>query len=169
MCEFLSWIEKDGNVYYLTYRDIYNTKRGKELRDYCKNKDDYIGHGAIRHYYDNFVGGKKRECTDFSTPNRFPTEIVSAVKKGEFRGLRTPVELLSAEGRKVYDAATAEAQKVYYAATAEPQKVYDAVMAEPQKVYDAATAEAQKVYYAAIDKEFWDLFKVKKNRNPLWR
>ena len=196
MCEFISWIEKDGQVYYLTYRDIYHTRRGKELRDYCKSKDDLIGHGAIRFYYDNFVGGEDKECTDFSTPDNFPPEIVEDIKKGRMAGLDIfPTKLLLdkiiyrnkayAEREKAYaewKKADAERKK----ADAEREKAY----AEWEKAYakwKKADAEREKAYaerekadaeWKKADAEWekadnqkwgWMQFKIVKNRNKLWR
>ena len=90
MCEFVSWIEKDGEVLFLTGEDVFHTKRGRELQKYCKSKDDLTGHGAIRWYFGKddvpLAGGKERECINFSTPNNFPKAIVKAIKCGEMAG-----------------------------------------------------------------------------------
>ena len=91
MCDFVSWIEKDDEVLFLTGQDVFNTKRGKELQRYCGSKDDLTGHGAIRWYFGNhegnevvpLKGGKERECTDFSSPDKFPKQIVKSIKRGE--------------------------------------------------------------------------------------
>ena len=40
MCEFISWIKKDGLTLYLTHDDIYNTKKGKELQKFCGCEED---------------------------------------------------------------------------------------------------------------------------------
>lgn len=93
MSEFASWIEKDDRVYFLVANQIFNTTRGKALQKYCLSSDDYNGHGAIRYYY-GFYGGDNRECTDFSTPNNFPPEIVDAIKKGKFKGVASFPEVL---------------------------------------------------------------------------
>ena len=119
MCEFISWIEKDKDVLFLTYNDIYNTKRGKELQVHCKNPDDLTGHGAIRFYY-SLKNGTEKECTDFSTPDNFPAEIVKAVKKGLFAGLGVGEGLLTAgayaEYLKIQQPAYAEYEKIQQAA-----------------------------------------------------
>ncbi|MCR4293602.1 MAG: hypothetical protein NUV76_12085 [Candidatus Kuenenia sp.] len=85
------------------------------MRDFCKNKDDYIGHGATRFYYD-FDGGMNRECTDFSDPANFPTEIVVDIKAGKFRGLGITGKLLRrsalAEYKKIRQSALEEYEKV---------------------------------------------------------
>ncbi len=85
MCDFISWIEKNDEILFLTYDDVYNTKRGKELREFSESKDDLVGHGAIEFYYD--IGrGKHCECTNFSTPSNFPSKIVEAIIGGK-RGM----------------------------------------------------------------------------------
>lgn len=115
MCEFISWIEKNNEILFLDYHDIYETKRGKELREFCVNPDDLVGHGAIRHYY-SIVGGKERECTDFSSPKNFPPKIVAAIKAGKFAGLGVSEQLLN-------EPALAEYQKIQQPAWAEYQKI----------------------------------------------
>jgi hypothetical protein len=95
MCEFVSWIEKDGAILFLTGNDVFNTKWGKELREHCGNDDDLVGHGAIRYYYNlSSDTGINKECTDFTKPSNFPDEIVKAIKNGEMRGFSFPPGLL---------------------------------------------------------------------------
>ena len=82
MCDFVSWIEKDGKCWFLTDKDI-QSKRGKEYRDYNPNLEDIGGHGAIR-WFHNLKGGKEKECTNFYKPSNFPNEIAAAIKQGKF-------------------------------------------------------------------------------------
>ena len=99
MCEFISWKEvttadgKDVEILFLTYDDIYNSKRGRKLQKFT-TPDDFIGHGAIDFFYDLNGKGIDKECTDFSSPNNFPPIIVDAIKKGKFYLLGTPKALL---------------------------------------------------------------------------
>ena len=152
MCEFVSWIEKDGKNYFLTSADL-ASKRGIELREHCGDDDDLVGHGALRWFYGGFEGGVQRECTDFSTPLNFPAEIVEAIKAGKFRGMGCPVGLLNdaawAECVKIVDPARAERDKIVNAAWAEFDKIVDPARAEFDKVVDPARAEYDKVRYAA--------------------
>ena len=141
MCEFVSWIEKDGKNYFLTSADL-ASKRGIELREHCGDDDDLVGHGALRWFYGGFEGGVQRECTDFSTPLNFPAEIVEAIKAGKFRGMGCPVGLLN-------DAAWAECVKIVDPARAERDKIVNAAWAEFDKIVDPARAEYDKVRYAA--------------------
>ena len=189
MCEFISWIEKDGKNYFLTSADL-ASKRGIELREHCGDDDDLVGHGALRWFYGGFEGGVQRECTDFSTPLNFPAEIVEAIKAGKFRGMGCPVGLLNdaaraerdkivdaarAEFDKIVDAARAEYNKIVNAARAERDKIVDPARAERDKIVDPARAEFDKIvdparaeYDKVVDKTLWDLFMIIENRNPAW-
>ena len=149
MCNFVSWIEKDKLNYFLTPEQIYNTQRGKELQKWSRNiEDDKLGHGAIRWYY-NLEGGEDRECIDFSKPDNFPPEIVSAIKDGRMLGMAVVRELLTkkaqAEYNKVCETALTEYNKVWGAARAEYNKVRETAWAEYEKVCDPAWAEYKKV------------------------
>jgi hypothetical protein len=126
---------------------VFNTKEGKELQKYCGNNRDYIGHGAIRHYFGNFTGGIEHEYTDFSSPDNFPKEIVEAIKAGQFRGLGIDEGLLTKK------------------AWAEYNKIEQPARAEYEKIRQSARAEYDKIKQSA----FWDLFKNKKNRPKCWR
>jgi hypothetical protein len=117
MCHFVSWVESGKAVFYLTHKQVWETERGKELREHCGNKEDYVGHGAIRFYYKlGEVKGRNCEVTDFSSTANLPEEIVSAIKNGEFAGMATPEGLLS-------QPALAECQQVEQSAWAEYQQV----------------------------------------------
>ena len=150
MCEFISWKEFDGGyVLFLTAKDIYETKRGRELQEYSGSEDDLTGHGAIDFFYDLKGKGKNKECTDFSTPDNFPPAIVRAIKAGEFRGLGIAKELLTAPAwakyEKVTDSALAEYEKVKAPAKAKYEKVEAPAWAEYNKVTDSAWAKYEKV------------------------
>ena len=97
MCEFISWKEMpDGSIWFLTEKMIYHTKRGGELRRHT-TQEDWVGHGAIDFYYeDERFNGVQKECTDFSTPDNFPPEIVNAILAGEMAlpGVKFPKGLL---------------------------------------------------------------------------
>jgi len=167
MSNFISWIEKDEQIYYLTAHDIYRTKRGKELRDYCGAEADVIGHGAIRYYYDSFVGGKDVECDDFSTPDNFPVEIVAEIKKGAFRGMGHSLILLNKLAQDKFDKACKLAQADFnkacklardkYCKVCKPaqdkfNKVYKLAQADFNKACKLAWDEFNKVYKLARDK-----------------
>lgn len=96
MCEFSSWVEERGKIYFLTPAQVFNTRRGRELQEWSQNiQDDIKGHGAIRYYYGLDSGeGKDGDCADFSNPENFPREIIDAVKKGAMKGMLFPLGLI---------------------------------------------------------------------------
>jgi cell division septum initiation protein DivIVA len=155
MCEFISYIEKNGEVLFLTGDDVFNTKRGKQLQKHCKSADDLTGHGAIRWYFGiddkPLEGGKERECTDFSSPANFPKPIVKAIKAGLMAGFKdgTPQELLTNTARAEYDKITnparAEYLKITNPALAEYDKIKNTARAEYDKIKNTAWAEYEKI------------------------
>ena len=148
MCEFVSYIKKGNKVLFLTNELVFHTEKGKKLQEWCKNNEDYTGHGAIRWYYGLEQDiGEDHECADFSTPDNFPDVIVRAIKNGKFRGIGSDSRLLS------------EAAWVEY------EKVCGAALAEYEEVCGAARAEYEEV----CDDTFWDLFDIPGNRNPNWK
>src|SRR4030042_6729462 len=126
MCEFLSWIEEDGKVFYLTPKQIFNTTRGKALQKFCESQDDYVGHGAIRHYYHIAQNdGNNRECVDFSTPDDFPAVLVEAIKAGKFRGFNEqPAKLLPDQIDKAYREQVDQIDKAYREQVDQIDKAY---------------------------------------------
>jgi hypothetical protein len=90
MCEFVSWIQlADGTIKYLTNEDL-ATPRGLELILFCGDREDLKGHGAIARYHR--CEGVHKECTDFSSPDNFPSEIAQAIKDGRFGHIDVPKE-----------------------------------------------------------------------------
>jgi len=171
MCEFLSWTEYKGKLYYLTDFEL-NTRDGEKL----KKKLDYAfyeeikGHGAIKEYFGlSHSQCRDHECTDFSTPNNFPVEIVKKIKAGEFSRIGIAEGLLTqpawAEYEKVEQPARAEYKKVERSAWAEYKKVEQSARAEYEKVIQSAWAEYEKVRQSA----FWALFMSSENRIETWR
>jgi hypothetical protein len=154
MCEFISWIEHNNDIYFLTSREL-QTKEGRELKKYLDAQyyEDIKGHGAIDKYYGLKGKGTHKECDDFSTPNNFPGAIVQTIKTGKFEGVGIAKGILTqsayAEYEKVRQAAEAEYEKVRQAAYAEYEKVRQSAYAEYEKVRQAAEAEYQKVRHAA--------------------
>lgn len=77
MCDFISWIEKDGKLYYLTDAEIFSPKGKKKLAGCSGN--DFIGHGAIRRYF-GLNGGHDKEVRSFWDVSRLPTELAAKIK-----------------------------------------------------------------------------------------
>ena len=139
MCDFVSWIEYDDQILFLTDAEL-NTKRGRELRKYLGNQyyEDIKGHGAIRFYYEIGDKGHNKECTDLSDPNIFPSVITEAIKKGKFSKISLPKNPM--------------------------QLIRDFALAEYEKVIGSALAEYEKVEGSA----FWKIVRIKKNRVKNW-
>jgi hypothetical protein len=175
MCEFVSWIEEDGAVLFLTTNDIYNAKRGKELQKYCKNKEDYAGHGAIRFFYNIPEYGYNKECTDFSSPTNFPPEIAEAIKLG-LMSFDRPYALLCDEARVEYNKTRAKALAKYEKTRNEAEKTYNEAWTKYEKTRTEALPQYEKTYDEVWTKyvktcntKFWALFSVKENRAKPWQ
>ena len=153
MCQFISWKEYKGKAYFLTNADL-NTKQGKELlKD--EYKDDICGHGAIEHYYPELKGkGVNKECSDFSTPDNFPKEIVKAIKEGRLSRIGICLEVLNVQGiaeyQKIKQPAYAEYEKIKQSAWAEYKKIEQSALAEYEKIEQSAWAEYKKIEQSAL-------------------
>ena len=151
MCEFVSWIEYKDDVFFLT-NDCLRTKEGKALRCYLKDQfgEDIKGHGAIRRYYNIPAGkGSNKECTNFSTPDKFPAKIVEAITTGHMSGIcgvALPVDILSGP------------------AWAEYEKIEGPALAEYEKIEGPALAEYEKIRGRA----FWKIAVNPRNRVKEW-
>ena len=115
MCEFISWIEYKDEILYLTSKDL-ETRKGREMLK-SVGREDIAGHGAIRYYF-NIPDGKgtPKECTDFSTPNNFPEDIVRDIKEGLFIGFGIGKQLLTkpawAEYKEIRQSEWAKYEKI---------------------------------------------------------
>jgi len=160
MCERFSWIERDGDVLFLTSYDVFDTRRGKQLRKHTPSKEDWYGHGAIRWFYD-LGGGTERECTDFSSPKNFPPALVEAIKDGEMWEFGITNEMLVMLTRQ----SRAKYEKVCAPARAKRNEVCASAMAECNEVCASAWAK----YYTVRQQAFIKLFREKTNRIKAWR
>jgi hypothetical protein len=123
MCEFISWIRKGKKVYFLTGNQVFHTNKGQSLRAWCANADDYIGHGAIRHFYGlEQDEGENRECTNFSRPDKFPDVILRALKQSDFKGFSLPQGLLR---KPLYDKYQADRKPLDDKYQADLKTLYD--------------------------------------------
>jgi F0F1-type ATP synthase membrane subunit b/b' len=160
MCHFVSWIEYKGKVYYLN-DDRLNDRRGKELRDYETDPDEWRGHGSILWYY-----GLKRaetvqqECSDFSDPANFPPEIVEDIKEGKFRSFGICPEILAGlareEYQKIVDRAREEYEKITGPAWKEYWKITGPAWEEYEKIVDLAREEYEKI----VDRARAEYYKI---------
>ena len=157
MCEFISWKCFKGENYFLTNADL-DTKEGKKLL-----KPDVIadlcGHGAIEAYYPELKGkGENKECTDFSTPDNFPADIVKAIKQGKLSRIGICLSVLNNLG-------IAEYNKIKQSALAEYNKIQQSALAEYKKIQQSAWAEYKKIEQNTFNK----IVKQKKYRNNNWK
>jgi hypothetical protein len=153
MCEDVSWIEYQNNVYFLQNSDL-ETKEGQKLL-LPEVKADVMGHGAIEAYYPELKDkGQHKECTDFSTPKNFPKKIVKAIKEGKRTSFGIHLDILNDNGKKVYEKikqlALAEYEKIEQPAWAEYEKIKQLALAEYEKIKQLALAEYMKIQQSAL-------------------
>ena len=144
MCNFVSWKEYKGNVYFLTNADL-ETKEGKKLlqKEY---RDDLQGHGAIEHYYPELAGkGINKECEDFSSPDNFPKEIAKALIEGKMSNIGITLDILNNRGRKEY-------LKIIQSAWNEYQKIEQSAWKKYKKTKQPAWKKYDKIAYSAYQK-----------------
>jgi hypothetical protein len=146
MCEFISWKKYEGKVYFLTNADL-DTKEGKKLLK-PDVKNDLCGHGAIENFYPELKGkGSNEDCTNFSSPNNFPKEIVKEIKKGNLSRIGVCLDVLNDEGKKKYD----EIQRPAWAKYEEIQRTAWAKYEEIQRTAWAKYVEIQRTAWAKYD------------------
>ena len=187
MCDFISWKEYKGNVYFLQNSDL-TSKIFNAYKKYNKKwRDDIYGHGAIEYFYPELKGkGVNKECEDFSKLSNFPEEIVDAVKQYKLTRIGYSIELLNNNGKneynKIRESAYAEYREIWESAWAE----YDKIREEYNKIRQTALAECNKITQTAWEEykkieqpaweeynkitqtAMWKLFKNKKYRNKAW-
>ena len=172
MCDFISWFEKDGTVIFLTDDDL-ATEAGKKLRAIGGMfPDDIKGHGAIRKFYElnEWVwpaGLTQKECTDFSSPNNFPPQIVEALKNCNLTQIgKLPENILLKHRLNLTkkDAKWEEAYAKREEADAKREEAY----AKWEEAY-AKWEEADAKWEEADANNFWKVFANPKNRKKAWR
>jgi hypothetical protein len=181
MCEFVSWLEYKGKIYFLSDKEL-KSRRGKELSQYGHNKDNWRGHWAICWYYG--IERRKsirRECEDFSTPANFPEEICTAIRAGQMTMFRSqPAELLSDQAWEQYKAIRVQAWEQREAIRVPAWEQYEAIRVpaweqreairvQAWEQYEAIRVPAWEQYEAITAQAFWKLFKKIKNRAEAWK
>ena len=178
MSVFISWVEHDGKNWFLTKNELF-TERGKKLIIHCDSIVNIVGHKAIRWYY-NFKGGFNKECSDFTNPNRFPPEIVQAIKDGLFEGMGIAPEILTKEAqekyRKVEQQAWEECDRKERQAWEECNRkeqqaggTYNKITQQAQEEYGKIVQQAQEEYRRIAQQMFWLLSKNPNNRIEVWK
>ncbi len=163
MCDFVSAVKKDGNLYFLTGDQVFRSERGRTCRETSgfQAPDDWTGHGFIRLFYGNLQGGNDVEFTDFSSPSNFPMPIRLAILNGEMRGFPMLSGLLIAP---IWQKAAAELAPIRQKADAEVAAIQQKRDAEVAAIWQKADAEL-----AAIHNNLWLLFADPANRAEAWR
>jgi len=140
MCQFVSWVERRGKVYFLTSEQLESERGRKWIQEQKVSPDDLCGHGTIRLWHRIDAGdGVDKECGDFSTPDNFPTPIAEAVKAGKFNSFPIPAGLLSKPLDEDYVAKLKPLDNDYRAKC------------------------------KALREDYWALFLIPENRAPKWR
>ncbi len=82
MCEFVSWIEGGGKVYFLTNEVV--KARLEDYKEFNSGwRRDLCGHGAIEWFFGLEQGMRHLEVNDFSRIGDIPKVIVEAIKSGQ--------------------------------------------------------------------------------------
>ncbi len=152
---------------------LFNTKKGKALLKTI-SMDDLCGHGTIRAYYGiDALDGTDREYTDFTKPERFPPQIVTAIKEGKMRGLGTfPKGLLLEPLDDKYEADRKPLDDKY---EADRKPLNDKYWADLKPLDDKYWADLKPLddKYEAdlkpLDDKYWELFANPENRVEEWR
>ncbi len=104
MCEFISWIEYENEVFYLNDDMLFESRIGKDILKESKFcREDITGHGFIQEYYDRatddnfgtklYKYGKHKECEYFKNPDNFPRKIAYDLISGKFNKIITYAEI----------------------------------------------------------------------------
>ena len=154
MCEFISWKEYNGKIWFLTDKVV--KPRLAEFKKYNPGwRDDLSGHGAIEWFF-NLPSQceANKECTDFSSPKNFPPEIVEAIKAGALSTIGYGVHILTeparAEYEKIRGLALAEYEKIERQALVEYEKIRGQAWAEYEKIRGQAWVEYEKIERQAL-------------------
>jgi len=145
MCHFVSWKEKDEQVFFLTNKDLKGRKFSEFKRENERWREDICGHGAIEWFYPELKTVPNKECTNFSTSENFPKVIVSAIKKLELTKIGYNLELLNTEGKKEYE-------KIRQSAWEEYEKIEQPALEKYQKIQRSAWEEYEKIQRSAWEK-----------------
>ena len=159
MCEVMSWIEHRGTIKFLTGETITSEKFLKWAKERFISPDDYFSHGTIRAWFRiDADDGNNKECTDFSTPNNFPSKISDAIKSGLMRGVPIGTDEIE---HLLSQPAWDEYEKICQPAWAEYEKICQPAWAEYKRICQPAWAEYEKIRQPA-----WDEYE--KIRQPAW-
>jgi len=86
MCDFISYVQKGNQLFYLTDEEIFS-KEGRDKLSGCQD-NDFISHGAIRKFF-GIRGGEDHEVKDFWNTNKLPKELVDKIANFDLYWSRT--------------------------------------------------------------------------------
>ena len=90
MCDFISWVEYDDGIFFLTDAQVLSSEGRKLFKD-CQD-NDVLGHGAIRRYYSlESYQGTDGEQRNFWETKTLPEPLKSL--------LATPEKFIQVWGR----------------------------------------------------------------------
>jgi hypothetical protein len=152
MCEPGSYVEtgessideasfvKSGTKVLFVTSDELSTAKGKKI---VEDGAHLAGHDVIRKYYNPKKGFVEKQA-DLSDPDKMPTEMADAIRKGKFVGLWTaPDPLLSDKGKVEFTKAV-------------------------EKIEGMSKKPKGGKYYATTE-AFWKIFRTSaKNRAEAW-
>jgi hypothetical protein len=172
MCEFISWKEHQGKNYFLTNADL-DTKEGKKLL-LTEVKADLCGHGAIESFYPELKGkGENKECTDFSSPDNFPPDIVDAIKKGKLSSIGICLDVLNDNGKSKYKEierpAYAKYEKIKQQAYAKYLEINEEIEQSAWAKYKEIEQSAYSKYLEIEQRAFSEIISQKKYRKEEWK
>lgn len=78
MTDFISWVDAGGILYYLTDVEVFSRLGKERLADSKDN--DYIGHGAIREFYQIGTYGLNCQLLYFWEVQRLPSELAEKIQ-----------------------------------------------------------------------------------------
>ncbi len=75
MCDFISWVENEKGIFFLTDKEIFGVDSEFKLKGCVDN--DFIGHGSIEKYFR--IKGTHKEVKDFWNYNKLPEPLKNMV------------------------------------------------------------------------------------------
>ena len=104
MCDFVSWIESDGEIYFMSNKTL-ATKKGKELSKELHEDnvfhDEISGHSIIGDYF-NLNKGIAREKVTLSNTHFLPKVIIQAIKNMEMTRIGYSEGMLTSEAAQMF-------------------------------------------------------------------
>jgi hypothetical protein len=176
MCHFVSWIEKDGKIYFLQNSDL-ATKIGKKVRDELQKDGSYwadiCGHESLNRILHVRCKDPKRhqEIENLENPKNLPKEIVKAIKSGAMTRIGIPCDpedLLSKKVARRFRRIS-EKKERYLSEVLNLIDECNNAMEIRIPVYDLRRQIEQKTQ-GEVTEAFWILFlSSKNNRADAWK